>query len=136
MLSTYDCVYTSSYPPTLFLSVLPLFVHIKTARSALSAERVYDIHCITFGSRPSALVTWWLGNTQLLDHSTSVRHHVTNILGLAVLFTELEDYLITVQLVFLVCLEFLELLRLDRLYTPTMVIMSAFLSLSLLRRYS
>ena len=61
-----------------FLSVLPLFVHIKTARSALSAERVYDIHCITFGSRPSALVTWWLGNTQLLDHSTSVRHHVTS----------------------------------------------------------
>ena len=62
----------------MFLSVLPLFVHIKTARSALSAERVYDIHCITFGSRPSALVSWWLGNTQLLDHSTSVRHHVTH----------------------------------------------------------
>ena len=66
-----------SYPPrSLFLSVLPLFVHIKTARSALSAERVYDIHCITFGSRPSALVSWWLGNTQLLDHSTSVSHDV------------------------------------------------------------
>ena len=61
----------SFLPP--LLSVLPLFVHIKTARSALSAERVYDIHCITFGSRPSALVSWWLGNTQLLDHSTSVR---------------------------------------------------------------
>ena len=60
----------------MFLSVLPLFVHIKTARSALSAERVYDIHCITFGSRPSALVSWWLGNTQLLDHSTSVSHDV------------------------------------------------------------
>ena len=58
----------------MFLAVLPLFVHIKTARAALSAERVYDIHCITFGSRPSALVSWWLGNTQLLDHSTSVRN--------------------------------------------------------------
>ena len=54
-------------------SVLPLYVHIKTIRNALSAERVYDIHCVTYGSRPSALVTWWLGTTQLLDHSSQVR---------------------------------------------------------------
>ena len=35
--------------------------------------QVYDLHCSTFGSRPSALVTWWLGKTQLLDHSSEVR---------------------------------------------------------------
>ena len=54
------------------LAVLPLYVHITTPRSALSAERVYDLHCLTYGSRPAALVSWWLGNTQLLDHSTQV----------------------------------------------------------------
>ena len=59
--------------------MLPLYVHIKTARDALSAERVYDVHCTTYGSRPSALVTWWLGTTQLLDHSSQVyaRHTET-----------------------------------------------------------
>ena len=66
---------------TAFLSVLPLFVHIKTARAALSAERVYDIHCVTFGSRPSALVSWWLGSTQLLDHSTSVSERCKSALS-------------------------------------------------------
>ena len=52
--------------------VLPLYVHIPSERNSLSAERVYDLHCTTFGSRPSALVTWWLGSTQLLDHSNEV----------------------------------------------------------------
>jgi len=58
--------------------VLPLFVHITSdlAGSALSADRVYDVHCVTFGSRPPALVTWWLGSNQLLDHSSEVRQKV------------------------------------------------------------
>ena len=56
----------------LFLPVLPLYVHITSEQSPLSAERVYDLHCVTFGSRPPALVTWWIGNTQLLDHSSQV----------------------------------------------------------------
>ena len=56
-----------------FFAVLPLFVHITSERNALSADRVYDLHCSTFGSRPSALVTWWLGTTQLLDHSSQVK---------------------------------------------------------------
>jgi hypothetical protein len=54
------------------LSVLPLHVQLTSERVTLSAERVYDVHCVAFGSRPAALVTWWLGNTQLLDHSTQV----------------------------------------------------------------
>ena len=58
-----------------FIAVLPLFVHITSERNALSADRVYDLHCSTFGSRPSALVTWWLGTTQLLDHSSQVRRN-------------------------------------------------------------
>ena len=56
------------------VSVLPLFVHIKSDRESLSAEHVYDIHCITYGSRPPSLITWWLGTIQLLDHSSQVRH--------------------------------------------------------------
>ena len=57
-----------------FFSVLPLYVHIDSVKEPLSAERVYDIHCISFGSRPSALVTWWSGMTQLLDHSSQVKY--------------------------------------------------------------
>ncbi len=70
-------------------------MHITSDRTAaLSAERVYDVHCVAFGSRPAALVSWWLGGgiggiggigggggggggdmgvpgeQQLLDHST------------------------------------------------------------------
>ena len=57
-----------------FVLVLPLYVHITSEQSPLSAERVYDLHCVTFGSRPPALVTWWIGNTQLLDHSSQVQN--------------------------------------------------------------
>lgn len=56
----------------LFLVVLPLHVSITSPKTSLSAEKVYDVHCLTYGSRPSALVSWWLGNNQLLDHSTQV----------------------------------------------------------------
>ena len=59
-----------------FFTVLPLYVHIKTEKKTLSADTVYDIHCTTFGSRPAALVTWWLGATQLLDHSSQVLYNV------------------------------------------------------------
>lgn len=55
-----------------FVSVLPLLVSITSEQTALSADRVYDIHCLTFGSRPKALVTWWLGLDQLLDHNSTV----------------------------------------------------------------
>ena len=66
-------VYIHFYNIFLSFSVLPLYVHIDSVKEPLSAERVYDIHCISFGSRPSALVTWWSGMTQLLDHSSQVK---------------------------------------------------------------
>ncbi|CAB4068057.1 unnamed protein product [Lepeophtheirus salmonis] len=52
------------------MNLLPLHVHISSQRIALSAGSVYDIHCKTFGSRPSSHVTWWLGNVRLLDESS------------------------------------------------------------------
>ena len=64
---------SSLIPGFLFIPVLPLSVKITSEQRPLSADRVYDIHCVTFGSRPSALVTWWLGSIQLLDHSSQVR---------------------------------------------------------------
>ncbi len=62
-----------------YFSVLPLYVHIKSEKKTLSAEAVYDIHCVTFGSRPSALVTWWLGPNQLLDHSSQVSNKAPSL---------------------------------------------------------
>lgn len=55
------------------LSVLPLYVHIVSPRHDLSSRQGYDLHCIAAGSRPKAFITWWMGNKQLLDHSTTVR---------------------------------------------------------------
>ena len=78
------------------ISVLPLYVHIDSAKDPLSAERVYDIHCITFGSRPSALVTWWIGTSQLLDHSSQVcSSYVTysNSIKLGITKEQLNSYL-------------------------------------------
>lgn len=75
--TTYTCLASNSNMTQasreevkLEMNLLPIHVRITSPQTQLSADRVYDIHCITFGSRPSALVTWWLGNTQLLDHST------------------------------------------------------------------
>ena len=68
----YQCVQSILRQCLFSVSVLPLYVHITSERDPLSADRVYDLHCTTFGSRPSALTTWWLGKSQLLDHSNEV----------------------------------------------------------------
>ncbi|KAF7998196.1 hypothetical protein HCN44_009594 [Aphidius gifuensis] len=45
----------------------PLYVKIIGQNKALSADKRYDIVCVTYGSRPPALVTWWRDDERLID---------------------------------------------------------------------
>lgn len=47
------------------MPVKPVAVHILTKDKFLSANQSYDVECKCTGSRPEALVTWWLGTRQI-----------------------------------------------------------------------
>lgn len=50
----------------------PLVVNITSKRSHLSALRTYEIECLSSGSRPEAVITWWKGTHQ-------VKHMARNV---------------------------------------------------------
>lgn len=56
----------------------PLNVHITSLQRPLSAGRRVILKCQSFGSRPPALITWWIGSRQLLN-STEVAYDKTTI---------------------------------------------------------
>ena len=56
----------------LCVSVRPLDVKIISPRRPLSAGKKSQISCESSGSRPSAVVTWWLGSKQLLHVTEEV----------------------------------------------------------------
>ncbi|EFA06209.2 nephrin isoform X1 [Tribolium castaneum] len=44
----------------------PLHVEIMSSNNPYSADRLYEIACQTFGSRPPAKITWYMDNKELL----------------------------------------------------------------------
>lgn len=46
-------------------AVKPLFVSIINSSLILVADRRYEIHCVTYGSKPDALITWMKGRKTL-----------------------------------------------------------------------
>lgn len=55
---------TPSYNPCVFL-VKPLVVQILTKEPRLSADKKYEVECRSTGSRPMAVITWWIANRQI-----------------------------------------------------------------------
>lgn len=53
---------------TLFycVAVKPLTVNLNRKPNPLIAEQKYEITCISAGSRPSAVITWYKGKKQLM----------------------------------------------------------------------
>ncbi|KAL6432591.1 hypothetical protein ACFW04_006865 [Cataglyphis niger] len=47
------------------VNLKPRIVNITNKRSHLSALRTYEIECISWGSRPEAVITWWKGAHQV-----------------------------------------------------------------------
>ncbi|XP_011269677.1 hemicentin-1 [Camponotus floridanus] len=47
------------------VNLKPLIVNITNKRLHLSALRTYEIECISWGSRPEAVITWWKGAHQV-----------------------------------------------------------------------
>lgn len=63
---------TPSFPPC--VAVRPLKVEIdKKEQTLLSANRKYDLKCVTFGSRPPAKLSWYLEDKKLINHTEQVR---------------------------------------------------------------
>ncbi|KAG8185339.1 hypothetical protein JTE90_005468 [Oedothorax gibbosus] len=84
LFSTFHCraQNTKLAPPVnrtvvLDLSLYPLTIIITNRNTALSAGRAVDLTCRSYGSRPSATVTWWLNGTKLFDHSDTVQDNST-----------------------------------------------------------
>jgi len=51
---------------TVASSVKPIYVNILNSSSlTLVADRKYEIHCVTSGSRPDAIITWMKGKKSL-----------------------------------------------------------------------
>lgn len=51
--------------PFLIVAVRPLTIRIQGNNKPLSAGKSVDIVCKTTGSRPSAMVSWWIGSNKL-----------------------------------------------------------------------
>ena len=49
----------SSFPMTIFVSVLPKDVRIIQPQEPISVSRRAQLECRSSGSRPPATVTWW-----------------------------------------------------------------------------
>jgi CD80-like C2-set immunoglobulin domain len=45
--------------------VKPIYVNILNSSLTLVADRKYEIHCVTSGSRPDAIITWFKGKKSL-----------------------------------------------------------------------
>ncbi|XP_024935919.1 hemicentin-1 isoform X2 [Cephus cinctus] len=47
------------------VNLKPLMVNIKSKETHLSALKTYDIECVSSGSRPEPVITWWKGTHQV-----------------------------------------------------------------------
>ncbi len=59
----------------LSLTVRPLEVRILSSRQPMSANKKYELTCQTFGSRPSATVTWWKDGVLMRRSQETVNLH-------------------------------------------------------------
>lgn len=50
---------------TVDYSVKPREVNITDKKRHLSALQTYEIDCVTAGSKPEAIITWWKGSHQV-----------------------------------------------------------------------
>lgn len=58
----------------LFFTVKPLTVNIINPPSPLVADRRYEVHCESSGSRPNAIITWYKGKRQLKRAKVSTKY--------------------------------------------------------------
>lgn len=58
--------------------VRPLTIEMFSTDTPLMADRRYDITCVSTGSRPPAIITWYKGNKQL--RRVKVRHRPSQLI--------------------------------------------------------
>ena len=65
------------------LQVKPVAVQILTKEKFLSADEPLDLECKSFGSRPGALITWWMGTREIrgqTKHAVDSGNHTVSVL--------------------------------------------------------
>ncbi|GIY90850.1 uncharacterized protein CEXT_123301 [Caerostris extrusa] len=62
---------------SLDLNLKPLNVHITSLQRPLSADRRTTLKCQSSGSRPPAVLTWWIGSRQLLNATVATYDSTT-----------------------------------------------------------
>ena len=58
-------------------AVPPQSVSILSKREPLSAGKQYWLECRSFGSRPSAVITWWKGDKFMGKMESKVRQNLS-----------------------------------------------------------
>lgn len=58
--------------------VRPLSTQIQNRLPYISAGKTIEVECKTFGSRPNAEITWWIGKKQLKKPVRNVSTHFTH----------------------------------------------------------
>ncbi|XP_054715478.1 B-cell receptor CD22-like [Uloborus diversus] len=59
------------------LYLYPVSISIASHSSPLSTSKLTEISCETFGSRPPAVISWWLNNSRLSDHTETITGNTT-----------------------------------------------------------
>ena len=72
----YSSLFFSHLSLPLMPSVRPLTARITTPRRPLSVGRQAEVSCVSSGSRPPAIITWWLGSKQLTQVSDDMTRHL------------------------------------------------------------
>lgn len=73
----------------------PVFVKILTKEPRVSADKKYAVECRTTGSRPDAVITWWMANKQIKKVVQNVSIPLT-LLSIA-FRSDQDDYLVQSQ---------------------------------------
>lgn len=53
----------------ILFAVRPLSVEILSSNQPFSADRKFEIPCVTYGSRPPARISWWMDNMEVKPYT-------------------------------------------------------------------
>ena len=93
----YSSQFSIFYISLLVFTVSPLSARI-TQRERLVANQRHQIECIATGSRPQAMITWWMGSRQLTDVNILVMHFISSsyfflLYSFSIFFFNSSDFL-------------------------------------------
>ncbi|XP_058796663.1 protein turtle-like isoform X2 [Phymastichus coffea] len=82
-------------PPVAILALIvnlkPLDVHILTKESRVLADKKYEVECRSSGSRPAAVITWWIANRRIDNQTKTYAPENNQSLSILSFVPNIED---------------------------------------------